>query len=96
MQNPIFQNDYMKHFFSFFQDHFLVQSYNYHRRTFALSSYTQRPIFQDHFMKTGILLQKAVDMASKRKIMTPKPLDQGGGQFIMMNTPNHCTKGNIW
>ena len=26
---PIFQNHYVKHFFSFFEDHFLVQSYGY-------------------------------------------------------------------
>ena len=34
--------------------------------TFVLSSYTQRPIFQDHFIKTGNPLKMTIDVSSKK------------------------------
>ena len=46
--------------------------------TFALSSYTQRPIFQDHFIKTGIPLQKTIHMSSKRKNNDTQNIRPGG------------------
>ena len=79
IEKPFFPNHYMKHF--------LLLSRPFSSAIIWLSTVVHFlcqviPIFQDHFIKTGISLQKTIDMSTKRKIMTPKPLHQGAHLVI--------------
>ena len=62
--NPYLSKSLYEKFFSFFQDHFLVQSNSSPCSTFALSSYTQKPIFQDYFIK-----KKRLSSAKSSKLL---------------------------